>query len=203
VLGSTRRHLISYAALVDEIVAAVLTGGKSTRMGAPKAAITIDGVTMGEYVARSLATFRTLAVGAPLGELPTIPDASGAGPLAGIAAALAIEANAVFVTAVDHPWLQASTVAAMVQRFDMHPVVPIDGGRRQVTCAIYPTALAAKAAELAERGAAIQALLDDETVDEVLETEWRAWGEDGRSWFSVDSMGDLELGLSRFGRPQP
>ena len=30
---------------------------------------------------------------------------------------------------------------------------------------------------------------------------WRAWDEDGRSWFSVDVHGDIEAGLERYGPP--
>ena len=30
---------------------------------------------------------------------------------------------------------------------------------------------------------------------EITEPVWRSWGEDGRSWFSVDRPEDIEIGL--------
>ena len=43
--------------------------------------------------------------------------------------------------------------------------------------------------------------LDEMGVVEVEPTSWQAWGEDGRSWFSVDAPQDLTVGTERFGLP--
>jgi hypothetical protein len=80
-------------------------------------------------------------------------------------------------------------------------VVPIDGGIPQVTCAFYPASWAEPAAALLEAGRPAQALLDDLPRRLVEQPEWSAWGEDGRSWFSVDTPAALTEGLSRFGAP--
>ena len=46
-----------------------------------------------------------------------------------------------------------------------------------------------------------QGLLDDRDGDEVAPQTWMDWGEDGRSWFSVDEPRRITLGLERFGPP--
>jgi molybdopterin-guanine dinucleotide biosynthesis protein A len=156
---------------------------------------------MVEHVLAALDGYRVSTVGAGWNGVPHLDDAAGSGPLAGIAAALSIDADAVFVTAVDHPWLRAETVQRLAERFTGSPVVPYADDRRQVLCCIYPTELVRKAARLAVEGAAIQALLDDLTVDVIDSTVWKSWGEDGRSWFSVDSPDLLIRGLATFGEP--
>jgi hypothetical protein len=67
-----------------------------------------------------------------------------------------------------------------------------------VTCALYPTAIAAEAAEEAAAGGTIQTLLDRVSFLPVTPAEWRSWGEDGRSWFSVDDEDALASGLRQF-----
>ena len=43
--------------------------------------------------------------------------------------------------------------------------------------------------------------LDAMDVDEVSHDTWTDWGEDGRSWFSVDERQDIARGLERYGPP--
>jgi hypothetical protein len=57
------------------------------------------------------------------------------------------------------------------------------------------------AASELEGGGSIQSLLDMSGFRPVVEEEWRGWGEDGRSWFSIDEPANIEEGLSRFGPP--
>jgi len=78
-------------------------------------------------------------------------------------------------------------------------VVPVDDvGVRQVTCAVYPKAIADAAIEEAEADGSIQSLLDRVSFEAVIPEIWVLWGEDGRSWFSVDTHAALEEGIRRF-----
>ncbi len=70
-----------------------------------------------------------------------------------------------------------------------------------MTCAILSLSLMRRAADLAEGGGGLQTLLDTAAVDDVPEADWRRWGEDGRSWFSVDTPEDVDRGLEMFGPP--
>lgn len=191
-----------YAPPMTTIIAAVLSGGRSRRMGADKAALDLEGRSLAAWVQRSLAGRTTVFLGGDVPRARTIGDAPGVGPAAGLAAALAIGADAVLLVAVDQPWLKTTTVNRLIDRFDERPVVPVDEGIRQVTCAIYPASLAATAATVALEGRALQAVLDDTNVDEVPPEQWREWGEDGRSWFGADTPDELQFGLDRFGTPQ-
>lgn len=118
------------------------------------------------------------------------PDSVHAsGPLAGIATALSrAETDHVLVVAVDQPLIRRDTLQALVELSSSVPVVPVDrDGVRQVTCALYPTAISSQAREVAIAGGSIQTLLDQVSFRPITPAEWESWGEDGRSWFSVDS----------------
>jgi molybdopterin-guanine dinucleotide biosynthesis protein A len=187
----------------------ILAGGGAARMGRDKALVQVSNRPMVEWVATALesVTDRLVVLGrsGTLAEIECVPDDNPArrGPLAGLATALRIaNGEPVLLVAVDQPWVRSETVAALLdQAGPLHAVVPIDQGARQVTCAIYPAAWAERvAAEDAENGS-VQSLLDEMLFHPIEEAEWQAWGEDGRSWFSVDTDADLEEGLSRFGLP--
>jgi molybdopterin-guanine dinucleotide biosynthesis protein A len=106
----------------------------------------------------------------------------------------------VLVVAVDNGFVNADTLRHLAAVESDLPVVPVDvDGVRQVTCAVYPKGIADIASEEATAGGSIQTLLDRVSFLPVTPEVWSGWGEDGRSWFSVDTPGDLETGLRRFG----
>jgi molybdopterin-guanine dinucleotide biosynthesis protein A len=109
--------------------------------------------------------------------------------LAGVATALTrTSAERVALVAVDHPFVRPPFLRDLVAIETDLPVVPVDEtGVRQVTCAIYPKAISEAALEEASVGGSIQTLLDRVSFRPVVPNEWRSWGEDGRSWFSVDT----------------
>ena len=74
-------------------------------------------------------------------------------------------------------------------------------GKTGQTCAIYPDSWAERAIAEDAADGSIQSLLDDLLHRPIEESEWRAWGEDGRSWFSVDTEEALQEGIERFGPP--
>lgn len=117
-----------------------------------------------------------------------------AGPLAGLAAGLRL-GEPVLLVAVDQPWVRTTTLAKLASISET--VVPVHDEIRQVTCAVYYPVLA----ESVEQAGSLQGLLDLVPPLEVTEPVWRSWGEDGRSWFSVDRPEDIEIGLEKYGRP--
>jgi molybdopterin-guanine dinucleotide biosynthesis protein A len=172
-------------------------------MGQDKADVLVRDRTMLEMVetALRLVADRIVLLGPDRVGWDSWPDSIHAhGPLAGIATALnRTDTDHVLVVAVDHPFVRHETLRKMLDRAGDIPVVPVDDhGTRQVTCAVYPKTIARLAAEEAESGGSIQSLLDQVSFDAVPPDAWVSWGEDGRSWFSVDSQDALRQALGRY-----
>ena len=187
----------------------ILAGGGASRMGRDKALVQISGRPLVEWVATALGSVTdhliVLGRSGTLAGIECVPDDYPArrGPLAGLATALRIaKGEPVLLVAVDQPWVRSETLAALLEQAGpLHAVVPIDRGARQVTCGIYPGAWAERAAAEDADNGSVQSLLDEMLLLPIDEAEWQTWGEDGRSWFSIDTEKDLEEGLSRFGLP--
>lgn len=183
----------------ERVLVAVLTGGRSSRMGTPKQGVRVAGRTMLEWVvaAASAAGFDAFEVGDNLDHRD-----HHLGPLAGIEAALARVSDApVLAVAVDQPWLLPATLRR-VAALPGDAVVPVEDGRLQVTCALYRPACLPVAAALLDSGAhPVTALLDRVTATLVERHTWSAWGEDGRSWFSADTAESVDRGILRYGAP--
>lgn len=188
------------------MIGVILAGGRSSRMGTDKAAYAVAGRPMLSWVTEAMQPVcRGVVVAGRddrIGGLETIPDPGAAhrGPLAGLVAALhRFSTDSLAVVSVDQPWLRTETVQVLGERAEEMIVAPVDNGVRQTTCAVYPPAVVGLAeAELAG-GGSLQSLLDVAAFQPVV--DWRTWGEDGRSWFSVDMPQDAEEGLARFGLP--
>lgn len=172
-------------------------------MGRDKADVLVDGATMLDRVATALSPFvaHLVLLGPDRDGWECWPDSvHSQGPLAGVATALGrTDTRHVLVVAVDHAFVRGATLSNLVSRSDGLPVVPVDeSGVRQVTCALYPRSIADAADEEAASGGTVQTLLDRVSFSPVTPHVWRSWGEDGRSWFSVDSEEALMTGLSRY-----
>ena len=172
-------------------------------MGRDKADVAVGDKTMLERCVASLSPVvdEVVLLGADRAGYTCWPDAiHGSGPLAGIATALSRhEGSHVFVVAVDQPFVRSETVNNLIDLADGLPVVPVDAdGVRQVTCAVYPTATAITAKEETETGGSIQSYLDAVSFEPVPPETWAAWGEDGRSWFSIDAPEALTEAIGRF-----
>ena len=174
-------------------------------MGSDKALLEVGSRAMIDWVADALdrACGRVVVSGRPDGHgYPTLPDPDGAhrGPLTGLVAALeAFPGIPVALVAVDQPWVRAATLEQLGALVEELAVVPVEAGVRQTTCAVYPPGLGEVArAELAG-GGSLQSLLDVAAFRPVV--DWREWGEDGRSWYSVDTPQAVAAGLDRFGPP--
>lgn len=135
----------------------VLAGGRSTRMGEPKAGLEWHGSTLLYRTAAVLA--RTVegpvvVVAAPGQELPALPGGAavvedpveGRGPLQGLAvglAAVADRAEAAFVCSTDLPFLHPAYVRRVLRELTegIDVVLPVARGFRQPLAAVYRTSL--------------------------------------------------------------
>jgi molybdopterin-guanine dinucleotide biosynthesis protein A len=140
----------------------VLAGGRSERMGAPKASLPFAGSTfLGRVVDAARPVFdRVLVVernGGSTYAIDTIFEDphDDAAPIFGVQRALADAVAKCFVLAVDYPLLDAATLRAFVARFEVSDatmLVPIAGGHPHVLCAGYsPDVLPLIEAQIARR----------------------------------------------------
>jgi molybdenum cofactor guanylyltransferase len=103
--------------------AVVLCGGKSSRMGSPKAWLDFGGEPLLARVVRRIGEVASpiVVVAAPGQEVPPLPEditiardpVSGRGPLQGIAAGLSVlegQASAAFVSSTDAPFLHPALI---------------------------------------------------------------------------------------------
>jgi molybdenum cofactor guanylyltransferase len=132
----------------------ILAGGKSSRMGRDKAALTLpDGRTLLQRQADILraAGATTVLASVRPDNAVAIPDVilvhdavMDAGPIAGIAAGLhAAPAGLLLVLAVDMPAVQAAHLRQLVELARPgRGVVPMQAGQCEPLAAIYPTVLA-------------------------------------------------------------
>lgn len=147
----------------------VLAGGRSSRMGTPKAWLEWHGST---FLYRAAAVVGravrgpVVVVAAPGQELPPLPPGvvvaedpvEGRGPLQGLAAGLAAvadRAETAFVCSTDMPLLHPAYVGRVLRELHdtgAEAVWPVAGGFRQPLAAAYRTSLAGRVADLLARG---------------------------------------------------
>jgi molybdopterin-guanine dinucleotide biosynthesis protein A len=135
----------------------VLAGGRSTRMGRPKANLEWHGSTLLHRVTGIVARAidgPVVVVRAPDQELPELPpgvrvveDAEGRGPLQGLAAglsAVAGDSELAYVSSTDVPLLHPAFVRAVARAAsgaDVDVALPVVHGFRHPLAAAYRTAL--------------------------------------------------------------
>jgi molybdopterin-guanine dinucleotide biosynthesis protein A len=183
---------------MSKVTGVILAGGRATRMGQDKAMVPFRGAAMVTHVSNSLteAGLDVLVVGRrePLAGLETVPDdgASGRGPMAGMVTGLRTVDGDIFLVAVDQPLLRAATITAILG-LPGDAVVPRAGGHPQVTCALYRRAcLQPASAALARGERKLRRMLDTVATTYVDADVWARWGEDGRSWLSLDTREAVE-----------
>ena len=137
--------------------------------------------------------------GTGLEPLPDDDDAP-AGPLGGLVTLLrARPGQHALLIATDQPFVRPETLLQLALAPTGDIVVPVDEGFPQVTCARYGPAVL----NHPEAGR-LRALLDPGEiegvdVDEVAPDRWRTWGEDGRSFRSLDRPEDLAVAIDEYG----
>lgn len=154
---------------MSEVAGLVLAGGRSTRMGRPKANLEWHGSTLLHRVTGIVGRAvdgPVVVVRAPGQELPDLPsgvrvvedEAEGRGPLQGLAAGLAAvagEAGVAYVSSTDAPFLHPAFVAAVVRAAsseDVDVAVPVIAGIAQPLAAAYRTSLVATVEQLIAEG---------------------------------------------------
>jgi molybdenum cofactor guanylyltransferase len=144
----------------------VLAGGRSSRMGTPKAALEWHGSTLLRRTAGLLARATggpVVVVRAPGQELPALPGGilvaddprEGKGPVQGIAAGLAAlrgQADTAFISSTDMPFLHPAFVRRLLRVLDESETtdvaLPVARGFRQPLAAAYRVSLAGAAERL-------------------------------------------------------
>ena len=183
----------------------VLAGGQSRRMGTDKAQALLGGRTLLDWVVAALSQVvsEVVVIGREAaGEIRSIPDADlgGRGPTAGIATGLTEGGGRpILVVGVDQPWVRPATLAALLGVKPL-PATPLDV-RYQITCAAYPAKSLPSLMEVAREERSLQPEVPRLGGTVILPERWRSWGEDGRSWFSVDTPEALSEGLRCYGSP--
>jgi molybdopterin-guanine dinucleotide biosynthesis protein A len=144
------------------IAGIVLCGGKSSRMGLPKATLPFGPELMLRRVVRLLSQVvqPIVVVAAPGQEVPVLPDGSilardqreGRGPQEGLRAgltALGEGADAAYLTSCDVPLLEPEFVRQMIQRLgNCDIVVPVEGEFAHPLAAVYRTSVLPHVREL-------------------------------------------------------
>ncbi len=166
-------------------------------MGSDKAAVQVGGRPMWTWVVDALEPIcsSTLIVGRAdrFGDVGAVPDIEPGplGPLSGLVTALTTTERPVLLVAVDQPLVRVDTLGHLADLgVDGQTAVCIDE-IEQVTCAVYQPALAERAREELANGGSIRSLLANASYTRIERARWEAWGEDGRSWFSMDSPADI------------
>lgn len=163
----------------------VLCGGRSSRMGRPKAWLPFGDELMLPRVVRLLAEIVTpIVVVAAVGQdVPSLPpeteivrDAeTGRGPLQGLAAgleALRGRADAAYVSSCDVPFLQPAFVRRLIERLDDYAIcVPEVGGYRHPLAAVYRIEIAIVAARLLAQNRLRPAFLFEEATTRIIGPE--------------------------------
>jgi molybdopterin-guanine dinucleotide biosynthesis protein A len=193
----------SAPALPAGLVAVILTGGASRRLGQPKAWVRVGGEPC---VARVWAACRTLDVAVEFqGELPGLaegfpgtpvwPDPRpGLGPLAALVAALQRRPDRpVLLVACDLPFVSPSLlrgVAASLAGVDW--AVPVHEGRCHPLCGAYsPRVLATAQALLAQDRRQMRALLEHPALTGLRLEVRPEWGPPDRLLLNVNTAEDL------------
>jgi molybdopterin-guanine dinucleotide biosynthesis protein A len=171
-------------------------------MGRDKALVELRGIPLVTHVATALRSVcdSLLVVGreGTLEGIESVPDdrSGPLGPGAGVATALRIaEGRPVLAVAVDQPFVRAETLQRLSDGGGS--IIPQDGVL-QVTCAVYGPELTDAVVAAVDDGVPVWRVVRDRARI-VTDVEWRSWGEDGRSWYSVDTLEALAEGTARFG----
>src|SRR6476646_6482446 len=144
------------------VSAIVLAGGRSSRMGKPKALLQFVRLPLISHIVSTLAPLsgEVIVVASPGQDLPPLPatvvhdEVAYLGPVAGICYGLKTARHyASFVTACDTAFLNPALIAYLISQLAHYDaVVPHWKGRLQPLHAVYRTSVWPSLAEQLERG---------------------------------------------------
>jgi molybdopterin-guanine dinucleotide biosynthesis protein A/molybdopterin converting factor small subunit len=194
--------------------AIVLAGGRSSRMGTPKALLLFDDEPLiAHVVARLRRLFgEVVVVAAPGQDLPTLPvtlvrdEVEYQGPVGGMVYGLRVAGGDVsFVTSCDSAFLNLDLISHLVSEIQGHDVVvPHWEGRDQPLHAVYRRSVLPLLAEQLERGELRPVhLFGRVRTRRIGEDEIRRFDPDGASFFNMNTPADYAEALRRWTRARP
>lgn len=195
--------------IIADATAVVLTGGKSSRMGRPKALLPFDGEPLIAHIVRRLgrAFAETVVVGAPDQELPPLPvvlvrdQVAYQGPVSGIYHGLKAATKEVcFVTSCDAPFLNLALISHLITQIaDSDVVVPFWQERFQPLHAVYRHSVAPLLHEQLERSDLRPiSLYPKVRTREVHEDELRRLDPEGLSFLNMNTPEDYQAAVDRW-----
>lgn len=193
----------------DDVSAIILGGGKSSRMGRPKALLLFDGEPLIVHIARALESLFSdiVIVAAPGQELPALPvtlvrdEVAYQGPVGGIYYGLSAASREIgFVTSCDVPFLSLPLISFLISQIaDYDVVVPYWQERLQPLHAVYRRSVVPLLQEQLERGELRPiSLYKKVRTREVHEDEIRSFDPDGMSFLNMNTPEDYQAALSHW-----
>lgn len=201
--------MVNNERLKDNSCAVILAGGKSSRMGTPKALLRFGGEALISHIVRALQRVftETLIVAAPGQELPPLPatlvrdEVAYQGPVGGIYYGLKAASREVcFLTSCDAPFLNLSLVTYLMSRIsDYDVVVPHWQGRFQPLHAVYRKSVAPLLKEQLEQGELRPIFLYDKVrTCKIGEEVIRRFDPEGSSFLNMNTPQDYQIALERW-----
>ncbi len=192
----------------------VLAGGRSSRMGQPKALLPFDGTPLIVHIVDALKrlfdqVIVVAAAGQPLPDMPVKlvqDDVPFQGPVGGICYGLrAADAEAAFVTSCDSAFLNRDLIAHLIAEIpDYDVVVPRWGDRLQPLHAVYRRSVLPLLQEQLVRGELRPVFLFDRVRTRTIEEEEiRRFDPDGASFFNMNTPQDYAAALERWSSRGP
>jgi molybdopterin-guanine dinucleotide biosynthesis protein A/molybdopterin converting factor small subunit len=189
-----------------DATAVILTGGKSSRMGRPKALLPFDDEPLIVHLVRNLKRMfaETIVVASPEQELPSLPvavvrdEVPYQGPASGIYHGLqAASGEICFVTSCDVAFINLSLVSYLVSRISNYDVVvPYFQERFQPLHAVYRRSVLPLLKAQLERGELRPiSLYDKVRTGKVDAEEIRRFDPDGLSFFNMNTPEDYAEAL--------
>ena len=187
----------------------VLAGGRSSRMGQPKALLPFDGTPLIVHIVHFLQHLfeQVIVVSAPGQPLPAMPvtmvqdDVPYQGPVGGICYGLrAAQAEIAFVTSCDSAFLNRRLIAHLLSEIaDYDVVVPRWDHRLQPLHAIYKRMVLPLLDEQLARGELRPVFLFDRVRTRTIEEEEiRRFDPEGASFFNMNTPEDYAAALERW-----
>lgn len=199
--------------------AIVLTGGKSSRMGRPKALLLFDGEPLILHLVRTLGRLfaEIVVVAAPGGQFvelssllcsrPNQPEVilvsdevAHQGPVGGMYYGLkAAKGGLSFITSCDVPFLNLTLISYLISQISNYDVVvPYWEGRFQPLCAVYRKSVVPRLQEQLERGELRPIFLYEKVrTCKVAEDEIRRFDPEGLSFLNMNTPEDYQAALRR------
>jgi len=191
--------------------AIILAGGKSSRMGTPKALLPFDGQPLIVHVAGMLQRMfdDVVIVAAPEQELPSLPvtlvrdEVAYQGPVGGICYGLsAARGEIAFVTSCDSAFLNGRLIEHLLEQIDAcDVVVPRWQDRFQPLHAVYRRSVLPLLEQQLARGELRPIFLFNKVrTCTIAEEEIRRFDPDGSSFFNMNTPEDYAEALRRWRR---